>query len=349
MIAHKKLSFALFFLFMLVSPAILQAAPKTLDVYFIDVEGGAATLIVSPLGESMLIDSGFPGDRDPQRIAHVARDIAGLTRIDHYVTTHWHRDHVGGIPKLAQLIPIMHYYDHGLPTAPAEDIQAEFIAAYRQVAKDKSITLKAGDLIKVQPSPKSLPPFQVRVLTAEGLVVDEKPGAAQIQPCGPNFQSIAEDKTDNYKSLSVLLTFGRFKLFNGGDITWNLENRLVCPKNIPGTVDVYEVNHHGVDNSNNPTLVHALKPRVAIIGNGPRKGADARTVATLKSTPEIEAIYQLHRNMRTTDKDNAPADYIANDAEECKGEFIKLSVATDGKSYTVSMPGKQIIRSYKTR
>ena len=60
--------------------ADLRAAPKTLDIYFIDVEGGAATLIVTPLGESLLVDSGFPGDRDPQRIFHVAHDVAGLTR-----------------------------------------------------------------------------------------------------------------------------------------------------------------------------------------------------------------------------------------------------------------------------
>jgi len=325
------------------------APPKTLDIYFIDVEGGASTLIVTPLGESLLIDSGFPGDRDAGRIAHVAKDIAGLTQIDHYVSTHWHRDHYGGIPKLVQLIPVKRFYDHGLPASLTPDIQPELMEAYRQTVKDQSITLKAGDSLKVRPNPKFLPPLQVRILTAAGLVVSEQPGAAQIQDCGPNFKSIPEDKTDNYNSLSFLLTFGSFKFFNGGDITWNIENRLVCPKNIPGAVDVYQVNHHGVDNSNNPALIRNLKPRVAIIDSGPRKGAEARTFATLHGTIETEAIYQLHRNLRTTDKDNAPADFIANDVEECKGEFIKLSVAPNGKSYTVSIPSKQISRTYQTR
>lgn len=340
---------ALVLLILFFAVSLVQGAPKTLDIYFIDVEGGAATLIVTPLGESLLIDSGFPGDRDPTRIAHVAHDIAGLKHIDHYVSTHWHRDHFGGIPKLAQLIPVQRFYDHGLPTSPAPDIQPELLEAYRQTVKDKSITLKAGDNLRIRSGTKYLPPLQVRVLTAEGLVVGEQRGAAQVQACGPNFQAIPDDKTDNYKSLSFLLTFGRFKFFNGGDITWNIENRLVCPKNIPGAVDVYQVNHHGVDNSNNPALVRNLKPRVAIIDNGPRKGGEARTFATLHGTPETEAIYQLHRNLRTTDKDNAPPDFIANDAEDCKGEFIKLSVAPDGKSYTVSIPAKQISRTYQTR
>jgi competence protein ComEC len=336
-------------LLLLFPTAVMQAAPRTLDIYFIDVEGGAATLIVMPFGDSMLIDSGFPGERDAARIAHVARDVAGLTQIDHYVTTHWHRDHVGGIPRLSQLLPVKHYYDHGLPATIAEDIQPELIEAYRQTVQGKSVTLKPGDNIKVRASPKYLAPLQVRVLTAGGLVIGEPPGAAQIQPCGQNFQAIPEDKTDNANSVGILLTFGRFRFFDGGDLTWNIEGRLVCPKNLTGAVDVYQVNHHGVDNSNNPALIRELKPRVAIINNGPRKGGEARTFSTLKSTPETAAIYQLHRNVRTTEKDNARPEFVANDEEECKGEFIKLSVAADGKSYTVTIPAKKVSRSYRTR
>src|SRR5258706_5636771 len=146
------------------SAAVLRAAPKTLDIYFIDVEGGAATLIVTPLGESLLVDSGFPGERDAGRIAHVARDVAGLVQIDHYITTHWHRDHVGGIPTLSKLISVKNYYDHGLPATITPDIQAEFIEAYRQTVQGKSVTLKPGDEIKFQKSPKSLPPLQLKVL-----------------------------------------------------------------------------------------------------------------------------------------------------------------------------------------
>jgi beta-lactamase superfamily II metal-dependent hydrolase len=327
----------------------LCAAPKTLDIYFIDVEGGAATLIVTPLGESLLIDSGFPGERDPARIAHVARDVAGLTQIDHYITTHWHRDHVGGIPQLSKLIPVKNYYDHGLPATLSPDIQPELVEAYRQIVQGKSLTLKPGDLIKVRPPVKYLPPLEIRVMAANGIVLGEHRGAPQIKPCGPDFRPQAEDKSDNVNSVGILLSFGRFKFFDGGDLTWNIEDRLVCPKNLIGSVDVYQVDHHGADSSNNPVLIRALKPRVAVIDSGPRKGAEVHTFATLKSVPEIEAIYQLHRNVRTTEKDNAPAEFVANDEEACQGEFIKLSVNPDGQSYVVSIPAKKISRSYRTR
>jgi competence protein ComEC len=337
--------FAVLFVF---GPVTARPAAKTLDIYFIDVEGGAATLIVTPAGESLLIDTGFPGDRDAGRIARVALEIAGLKQIDHCVVTHWHRDHVGGVSTLARLIPIKNYYDHGLPQTIAADMQAQFIDAYRQTTEGKSVTLNPGDQIKLQRSRKYLP-LDVRVLAAGGMVLGEQSISPQIRPCGENFEPKAEDPTDNAKSIGILLTFGRFKFFDGGDLTWNIENRLACPKNIVGAVDVYQVNHHGVDNSNNPVLVRALNPRVALIDNGPRKGGEARTFATLKSIPQIEAIYQLHRSLRTTDKDNTMSGYIANEEENCQGNFIKLSVEGDGRSYSVSIPAKQIRRSFRTR
>ena len=321
---------------------------KTLDFYFIDVEGGAATLIVTPAGESLLIDTGFPGDRDAQRIAQVARDVAGLKQIDHCVVTHWHRDHEGGVPVLAKLIPIRNYYDHGLPPQLAADMQEEFINAYKETTQGKSITLRAGDRIKLARA-KGAPAIAVQVLTSNGQVLGDDSADPQIRPCGDGFQSKPEDTTDNAKSIGVLLTFGSFRFFNGGDISWNIENRLACPKNIPGAVDFYQVNHHGVDSSNNPVLVRALNPRVALIDNGPRKGAEAGTFATLKSVTAIEAIYQLHRNLRTTDQENTMSGYIANEDEACTGNFIKTTVAVDSRSYVVSIPAKQISRSYRTR
>lgn len=326
-----------------------QAASRHLDIYFIDVEGGAATLIVLPTGQSLLIDTGFPGERDAGRIARVALEVAGLKQIDHCVITHWHRDHVGGVPALAKLIPIRNFYDHGLPQAMAADLQAEFIDAYKQTTEGKSVTLKPGDEISLQRPPRYLPPLRVRVLAAGGIVLGEKPGAPQTQPCGPDFEALPDDKTDNVNSVGILLTFGRFKFFDGGDLSWNIENRLVCPQNLIGAVDVYQVDHHGTDVSNNPKLIGALSPRVAVIDDGPRKGGEAGTYARLKSNLAVEAIYQLHRNLRTTDKDNTMSGYIANEAEECQGNFIKLSVDPTSKSYTISIPAKQISRNYRTR
>lgn len=326
-----------------------SAANRTLDIYFIDVEGGAATLIVTPTGESILIDTGFPGQRDASRIAQVARDVAGLTQIDHCVITHWHRDHVGGLPSLAKLIPIKNYYDHGLPATLGADLQSEYIEAYKQATNGKTITLKPGDEIKLQRSPKYLPPLEVRVVAAGGMVVGENSITPQIRPCGADFEPQAEDKTDNANSVAILLTFGRFKFFDGGDLTWNVENRLACPKNVLGAIDVFQVDHHGTDSSNNPKLMRAIQPRVAIIDSGPRKGAEPNTFATLKQTPQIEAIYQLHRNLRTRDKDNAMAGYIANEEETCQGNFIKVAIEPDSQLYTVSIPAKHISRRYDTR
>lgn len=326
-----------------------QAAPRTLDIYFIDVEGGAATLIVTPTGRSLLIDTGFPGDRDAGRIAHVATTVAGLKQIDHCVVTHWHRDHVGGVASLAKLIPIMNFYDHGLPATVAADMQAEYIDAYKLTTQGKSVTLKPGDKIALQKSPKGLLPLDVRVIASAGMVVGEQSAAPQVRPCGEGFQAKPEDTSDNANSVGILLTFGRFKFFDGGDLTWNIENRLACPKNIVGPVDVYQVDHHGVDSSNNPVLVRALDPRVAVIDSAARKGAEAGTFATLSKLAGIEAIYQLHRNLRTTDKDNTMLAYIANEEEECQGNFIQLSVAPDGNSYKVTIPAKQFSRRFQTR
>ena len=335
-------------LFLFCSVAARPAA-KTLDIYFIDVEGGAATLIVTPGGQSLLIDTGFPGERDAGRIAKVALEVAGLKQIDHCVITHWHRDHVGGVPMLAKLIPIRNYYDHGLPQTLAADMQAELIDAYKQAINGNSVTLKPGDEIKLQKPFKGSPLLKVRVIAASGMVAGEESNTPQIRPCGENFEAKAEDTTDNVNSVGILLTFGRFRFFDGGDLTWNIENRLACPKNIIGAVDVFQVDHHGVDSSNNPSLVRAINPRVAIIDNGPRKGADTHTFATLKSSPELQAIYQLHRNLRTTDKENTMSGYIANEEETCQGNFIKLSIEPNSESYTVSIPARQFNRRFRTR
>ena len=324
----------------------ISVSAKTLDIYFIDVEGGAATLIVTPLGESILVDSGFPGDRDAGRIARVARDVAHLTAIDHYITTHWHRDHVGGIAKLVELIPVKRYYDHGLPAAPAADILADLIEAYKKTTQSKTKKLSAGEEIKLR-NARPVPLVRLRVLAANGVVEGEPPGSPQVRTCNADEQPMPEDKTDNANSIGFVLTFGRFRFFDGGDLTWNVENKLVCPRNLVRAVDVYQVDHHGADTSNNPSLVKALSPRVAIINNGARKAGEVKTFATLRATRGIEGIYQLHRNVLTTANDNAPFTYIANDDENCRGEFIKLSVDKRAKTFTVSIDAKQIKRSYR--
>jgi beta-lactamase superfamily II metal-dependent hydrolase len=321
---------------------------RALDIYFIDVEGGAATLIVSPAAESLLIDSGFPGERDAGRIVAVARKQAGLNQIDHYITTHWHTDHVGGIAQVSKHIPVKRYYGHGIPNPLPKDINPDLIQAYRGAAGGDGVILKAGDEIRlIHTRPMMM--LQFRILAANGVVPGEPPGAHQIRECRFNHQAAPKDESDNANSIGFLLRYGDFAFFDGGDLTWNVEHKLACPANIPGPVDVFQVNHHGADTSNNPVLVEALTPRVAIINNGPKKGGGVRTYATLKKTRSIESIFQLHRNVQTGEQDNAPPAMVANDNEACEGNFIKLSVDFSGRSYTVSIPAKGVSRKYHTR
>jgi beta-lactamase superfamily II metal-dependent hydrolase len=326
--------------------AIEARAP--LDFYFIDTEGGAATLMVTPLRESILVDSGNPGERDAGRIAQVVQQAAGLKKIDHYITTHWHRDHAGGIARLVELVPVERFYDHGLPAAPAPDISPSDLEAYRRASQGKSTVLKAGDAIPLK-SRETLPRLDLRIVAAAGLVQGEAAGAPQIGPCDRGHPVRPEDGSDNARSIAFLLTFGDFQFFDGADLTWNVEHKLACPRDLVGPVDVFQVDHHGLDLSNNPALVEALKPRAAIINNGPRKGGEARTFATLKGTPGLEAIFQLHRNLRTGAEENAPPEHIANDGESCSAEFIRLSIDPSGKSYSVTLPSKGICRTFESR
>ncbi len=323
-----------------------RASLSTFDIYFIDTDGGAATLIVTPSRESLLVDSGYPGERDAGRIAHVARDVAKLSKIDHYITTHFHRDHFGGIAELTRMIPVNRFYDHGIPEPLPSDIDATLVEAYRKASKGDSLNLKAGDEIRLKALRST--PVRLRVLASDGLVVGEPQGSPQIRVCGKNHLARGEDVTDNAKSIAFRLSFGSFKFFAGGDLTWNTEHKLVCPINLPGPVDVYLANHHGLDSSNNPALVNALNPRVAIINNGARKGAESETLNTLKSISDI-AIFQLHRNVRLGNRTNAPYAFVANTDEACQGEFIKLSVASDERSYRVSLPGKELSYTFRTK
>ena len=104
-----RLMVPLLALVLLAVPSRAEEKPRGLDISFIDTEGGAATLIVTPAGESVLIDCGNPGPRDAERIHQTATQQAGLEAIDHLVITHWHTDHYGGVARLAKLMPIRNY------------------------------------------------------------------------------------------------------------------------------------------------------------------------------------------------------------------------------------------------
>jgi beta-lactamase superfamily II metal-dependent hydrolase len=315
-----------------------------LDIYFIDVEGGAATLFVTPAGESLLIDSGFPdnGGRDRDRILKVARDVAGLKQIDHAAVTHWHIDHFGNHAALSTQIPIKQYWDRGIPAELNNDAR---IGEYRSATQNQSKTLKAGDTLPLKAGDT---PLNVQIVTASGETI---PNGGAANPFAADNKPMPVDTSDNALSLSFLLTFGKFSFLCCGDLTWNVEAKLVTPNNPLGTIEMFMVTRHGLNQSNNPTLVKAIAPHVAVMCNGPRKGGDLQTMKMLKEVPSLAAAYQLHRSLAVGADDQTPAEFIANDGttEECKGEYVKASIAPGGESYTVQIGPKGEPRTYKVR
>ena len=341
-----------FFLSALVAMTIVcapvHAADDGLQIFFIDVEGGAATLIVTPAGESMLIDSGYPDNhgRDLDRIIDVAKDIAGLQRIDHAVVSHWHLDHFGNHAALAAKFGIGTFWDRGIPDELAEDPNyPERITAYRAASQNVSKPLKAGDTL---PLKSGSTPLSVRVLTSGR---DAITGEGEINAFADRHEPQPDDPSDNSASLSLLFGFGEFRFLTCGDLTWNTEAKLVTPRNPVGKIDLFMVTHHGLPVSNNPAFVLAIDPVVAVMCNGPQKGGAEQTMKTLREVKSLQDWFQLHQNVDLEPALQAPAGFIANTAStaDCKGEWVKATVDADGKGYSVQigMDGKK--HGYVTR
>jgi competence protein ComEC len=327
------------------------AAPaRGLNIYFIDTEGGAATLIVTPAGESVLIDCGNPGARDAERINKTARE-AGLTAIDKLLITHWHLDHYGGVAHLSELIPIHQFYDRGIPDKLDEDPKnfPILIQAYKKASAGKSITLKPGDDVPLKQL-AGAPPVRLFCVCASGATIADAPQATPNAVAAAHV-SQAPDPSDNAKSAGFLLSDGPFRFLDLGDLTWNVEYKLVHPSNKIGVIDVYQSTHHGLEISNNPVLIKSVEPRVAIFNNGPRKGGHPSVVATLRRVPGIQAIYQMHRNLLSGDQENTDPALIANKgpSDKCAAEGIHLAVAPDGKSYEVTVGHDGKPRRFETR
>ena len=334
---------------------------KTFDMYVIDTEGGHAVLYVSPTGESLLEDTGNPGTRDPDRIME-AIHAAGVTQIDHLILTHYHIDHVGGLAELAKRISIKHFIDHGATVEAREqvpDFQKNYAELYNAA---KHTVVKPGDKI----------PFagvDVTVVTAAGQVIKSPlPGGGKPNPACADFKPRDETHVDpeNPQSVGVVYTFGKFRTVNLGDYTWNAEEKLMCPNNPIGKVDLYLTSHHGIDQSGSPALVHGLEPEVAIMHNSTRKGGAVQTMQMLYTSPGLENVWQLHWAYAAGLEWNTPGVFIANieEPEVVAGVltktplggraghstgpayWIKVSARADG-SFTVTNTRNNFSKTYR--
>jgi competence protein ComEC len=330
---------------LLAAPA--ARAAKSLQIYFIDVEGGQSTLIVDPQGESLLIDTGWPdeGGRDADRIMAAAKD-AGINHIDYLILTHYHSDHAGDVKQLADRIKINAFGDHGPNTEPNRDNDANYAAYLKVVGQLPRAILKPGDIL----------PFKgmhVEVLTAARKeITSPLPGAGQPNPLCPSVPPAQEDPSENSQSVGVLITFGQFKFIDLGDLTTRGELGLACPRNLIGTVDLYLTTHHGTahpgtgDSSNAREIVDALHPRVAIMNNGAVKGGHPVAWQIVHDSPGLQDLWQLHYAVNSDKAHNVPEQFIANIGANGDGKYIKVSAEPDA-TFTVTNTRNGFSKTYK--
>src|SRR2546425_12399918 len=353
----KEVTMRKWIVMFLVLSCTVFAASKNLEIYVIDVEGGNATLFVSPSGESLLIDTGNAGaaaPRDAGRIVAAIKD-AGLQQIDHLIVTHWHGDHFGGLAELASKVPIREFIDHGPNVQPGQ-LADDFLEKTYPVivAKGKHAVAKPGDKLAITG-------FDARIVTSAGQVIKNPlPGAGGRNPYCANFKA-GENNAEDPQSVGTHVTFGKFHTVHLGDLTKNKEFELMCPTNRIGTVDVLLGLHHGQASSNSEVLVYALRPRVAIMNNGTRKGGEPEVMKTVHSSPGLEDLWQMHFSLLSGQEYSVPGMFIANTVDDQqptmpigpmpaptpgpgappapvhsgKAHWIKLSALEDG-SFTVT-------------
>lgn len=322
----------------------LTAATKPMEAYFIDVEGGQATLIVSPSGESMVIDTGWAGfnNRDADRIAAAAAK-SGVKQIDYLIVTHYHADHVGGVPQLAGKLPIRNFVDHGESVEAGRKEADALYNAYSAVRdKGNHLLVKPGDRIPIKG-------LSVEVVSAAGNVLGKAlPGAGEPNPACAATKPKDEDKSENARSVGTVIAYGRFRMLDLGDLTWNKEIALVCPNNRIGTIDVYLTTHHGLNQSGSPAVVDAVHPRVAIMNNGATKGGNPDAWQIVHDVPGLEGLWQLH-TAESPGAHNTSEEMIANpDSKSDAGNYIKLTAMPNGE-FTVTNERNGFSKTYSLK
>jgi beta-lactamase superfamily II metal-dependent hydrolase len=334
---------------LVVISADARAQTRTLDIYWIDVEGGAATLVVSPSGESLLYDAGWEVDgRDGKRIAAAVKQ-AGLTKIDYFVLSHFHADHAGGLQELSKLVPIGRCFDRGDFIEPANQKWRDI---YLSACGSKRTIVKVGDTIPLRG-------VKVDVVASNGQLVAKPIAGGEPNPLCASAENKAAEGPENQFMVGALFTYGKFRFLDLADLDWQKEMELACPTNRLGQVAIWQAGRHGaLDGAGAPAFLHAIKPQVVVVNNGPRKGLGGASAGSPKpltrhyqriaATPGIEGIWQGHLSL--LDKDaasNTSEDMIANfeESADCKGHWIRASVKSDG-TFTLTNSRNGFSRTY---
>ena len=324
-----------------------SADNKDLQIYFVDVEGGQATLFVTPDKHSLLIDTGWPGNdgRDADRIVSAAK-LAGINRIDYVLLTHYHDDHTGGVPQLVDRIPVGTFLDHGenIDIKPGSRT-IEIWNAYQKVlatGKYKHITARPGDVFPIGR-------MKATVISSDGNAIDHNlPGGGETNQYCDVPEKKPNDRSENSHSLGVLINFGKLKVLDLGDLTWEKERMFMCPVNRVGKVDILVVSHHGFIPSSSHALVDGIHPRVAIMDNAATKGGNIPVLDTIRSSPGLETLWQLHYSEEGGAEHNTASEYIANPQGPDKGNYIVVKASPKG-SFTIFNFGNKQSKTYAAR
>jgi competence protein ComEC len=320
-------------------------AAAALDIYWIDVEGGASTLIVTPQGVSVLMDAGWAGfdDRDARRIEQVVKKEAGLRRLDYLLVSHFHADHAGGVAALAKRIDIGAFLDHGDSIEKDAGAGRQLWEEYLATAGTRRRTMKAGERLVLKGA-------ELIVVASDGRVAAEAAAGASPNPLCESFKPQAEDRGENGRSLGYLFRAGNFEFLNLGDLSWNFQRELACPVNLLGTIDVLQVPHHGVRDDVLPQMMWAAAPLVAVMNNGPAKGAGPAAVETVLKSPGLADLWSLHRATGNDAAHNAPERLTANlgESDACPGAWLHARVAADG-SYTLTNSRNKFSKTYRVK
>jgi competence protein ComEC len=300
-----------------------SASARNLEIFFIDVEGGQSTLIVTPAGQSLLIDAGYGGReaRDAERILAAAHE-AHINHIDYLLITHFHNDHVGGVAELADRLPILRFVDYGAPLG-TDRMATNGFRVYEPVR---------GENLHLEPGPGDRLPLEgldADIVSAAGVLLSKPlPGGGQANAACATLEDQIEDGTENFRSIGLRLQFGAFRFVDLGDLSGNTLGKIVCPINLLGEASAYLIAHHGNYDSNVPAVVAALRPQVAIMNNGPTKGGAPDSFKTLLAQPHMD-LWQLHESMNSGAQ-NAPDAFIANVDDGMTAYWIKLTAKDDG-------------------